>query len=49
VSFPGANMEIKIVLPISLKDCPRRVRIRLWRRLSGLQGESQAAQQKAGS
>jgi hypothetical protein len=52
VSFPGANLEVKVVLPISifasfLKVCRRLAQLRLCKPLKGLQGEAQAAEQKA--
>ena len=42
VSFPGANLEVKIVLPISLRI--RFVRILLSKSLSGPQNNDEYAQ-----
>jgi hypothetical protein len=52
VSFPGANLEVKIVLPIAVfasffKVCRRLARIRLCKPLKGLEGDGQTAEQKA--
>ena len=51
VYFPGAQLEIKIVLPIPFRRCLlsgtfHRVYIRLRQSLKGLQADNEAAQHK---